>query len=664
MGKIDGISARLVAANAFAAAGLSGMFALFAYQQIASLGADDAASLEREIRAQTQQATADLTGAAVSAIGHYRDLEDRGVLTRDEAQAQARAHLARIAYGEGGYFWAHTYDPANPGAVTMVAHPIAALVGKDISQNKYSSGAKQGEVALGYLVDELGHRVQGAEGRPLFQQMNHVVATKGEGHVAYDWPRKGAEAYLPKISHVRLVPGWNWVLGTGVYTDDVDRAVASMTSRVDERVSAALARLLGIMALVVASGILVAVFMGRWLRRRVNLVTERLRDIAEGDGDLTQRLDDSSSDSLGELAQWFNTFVSRIQTMLKGVAESSTPLNGSIQSLNHVSNNLAGTTDQIRTQSHEVMTSMADMRDRLSAVATAAKSAARGVSAVAAANEQLSSNARSVSGSVEGLSSNLNSIAAATEEMNLSLTEVSRRCAESAQASERSSHVAADASARMSTLFEAAKRIGTVVELIEDIADQTSLLALNATIEASSAGEAGRGFAVVANEVKALAKQTASATEVIAQQMSSMLQETDAAVSQIREVTEHAAEVNSLTSMIAAAVEQQSATTLGIAEHVQQSAGRAREISMAVDEMSAGIGELTAQAAQVSGNVDSIAKDVNTAANQAAQAASTVTRFDGALSQTATDATEVSSAASGMSSVASQLTDMVARFTV
>jgi methyl-accepting chemotaxis protein len=405
--------------------------------------------------------------------------------------------------------------------------------------------------------------------------MNAVVAESGGGHVAYDWPRKGETAYREKISYVKLVPGWNWVVGTGVYVDDVDTAVAAMRANTDARIEAALLRLVGTVALVTLCAVLVALVMGRWLRRRVGLVVERLRDIAEGDGDLTQRIEVTSQDSLGELAEWFNTFVSRIQTMLRSVADSSTPLRASVQSLNSISDALSGTTEQIRGESGGVVSAMQGMRDRLRSVASAADGAARGVSGVAAANEEMSSNAQTLTGSVDALSANLNSIVSATEEMNLSLSEVSQRCAESASASQQSSEIAQEANSRMATLFEAAKRIGKVVQLIEDIAEQTNLLALNATIEAARAGDAGKGFAVVANEVKELAKESAKATESISRKISSMLQDTDAAMIKIREVSERSKEVNNLASMIAAAVEEQSATTRGIADHVQQSADRA-----------------------------------------------------------------------------------------
>ncbi|CAN0521292.1 unnamed protein product, partial [Laminaria digitata] len=425
------------------------------------------------------------------------------------------------------------------------------------------------------------------------------------GFVHYTWPRKGATAYLPKISYVQAIPEWNWVVGTGLYVDDVQAVVQEMRTAVTERVVVSSQRMLVMAVLMVAGSTLVAMLLGMWLRRRIGVVIDRLKDIAEGDADLTQRLAVDEGDSLGELSSWFNTFLERLQHMLRSVADSSGPLGESVA-----------------------------MNRRLSGVASAADQAAGGVATVASANEQMSSNVSGIATSVEALSLNVTTIASAISEMDSAISEVSRSCAETADASRRSAGKADDAMQQMRTLTAAAQRIFKVAQ---DIADQTNLLALNATIEAASAGEAGRGFAVVANEVKELAKQTASATEEISSQMGSMLGDTESAMARIQEVTEHSAEVMSLAGMIAAAVEQQTATTNEISGN---------------------------NAAEVSQGVQMIATDVTEIAEGSADVANNVAQFNGAVSQTAANAGEVSTAASGMRSVADQLSHMVAQFTL
>lgn len=664
MSQFDRISLRLVSVNVVSGIALGAILSVIAYHQISDQGASDVDNLRRHSMQRYQEQTRTLTETAVSALTRYKALADSGDMSVEEAQSLARDHLASLTYSGGGYFWAHTIDVASSGTAVMVSHPKRSLEGRDISNLPYSSGPLKTEVIMGILVDGEGVEIEGGTRRPLFLQMNYVIAQSNAGFVKYLWPRKGQKKNLPKISYVQRLEGWNWVVGTGVYVDDVDTVVAGMAASVQEGLDASANTMLATLGVGIAFVVIAALYMGFWLRRRVGLVTERLRDIAEGDADLTQRLDAHGRDSLGELAGYFNVFVGRIQGMLKSVAASSDPLTASVATLDGISGNLAGTTEQIRGQSGMIAHNMVDMRDHLGGIADSAEAASGAMTTVAAANEQMSAGVRSVSQSVNSLSTNVNSVATAISQMDTSLNEVSRNCAETAEASRRSSGTADEAMAQMGALASGAKKIGKVVALIEDIADRTNLLALNATIEAARAGDAGKGFSVVANEVKELAKQTSGATEEIAEQMNSILRDTDSAVLKIQEVNEHSAHVMSLADMIAAAVEEQTSTTSSISGNLQAVASRAQEISLAVEEVSAGIAEITHNAAEVSSTVHSIATDVTAVAEGSNQAADNVARFDGAVSKTAANAEEVSSAASGMRGVANRLSEMVAQFTV
>jgi methyl-accepting chemotaxis protein len=174
-------------------------------------------------------------------------------------------------------------------------------------------------------------------------------------------------------------------------------------------------------------------------------------------------------------------------------------------------------------------------------------------------------------------SANVQSVASATEEMAGSVGEISRQVHESSKIANEAVKQAHKTDARISELWQAAGRIGDVVKLITAIAEQTNLLALNATIEAARAGDAGRGFAVVASEVKALASQTAKATEEIGTQISGMQAATNESVAAIKEIGGTIGRISEIAETIAAAVEQQGAATQEIARNVQEaSRGRSR----------------------------------------------------------------------------------------
>ena len=206
-------------------------------------------------------------------------------------------------------------------------------------------------------------------------------------------------------------------------------------------------------------------------------------------------------------------------------------------------------------------------------------------------------------------SANVQSVASATEELTSSVNEISRQVQESARIAGDAVEQACRTNERVSELSQAAGRIGDVVELIDSIASQTNLLALNATIEAARAGDTGRGFAVVASEVKALAQQTAKATEEIRQQITSVQSATQESVGAIREISGTIEKLSEISSTIAAAVEEQGAATQEIARNVQQAANGTQQVSANVTDVRHGASETGSASSQVLATAQLLAAD-------------------------------------------------------
>jgi methyl-accepting chemotaxis protein len=196
-------------------------------------------------------------------------------------------------------------------------------------------------------------------------------------------------------------------------------------------------------------------------------------------------------------------------------------------------------------------------------------------------------------------SSNVQSVAAATEQLTGSIQEISRQVNESARTSTEAARDADRTAEKMRRLSEGAQKIGTVIDLINNIAGQTNLLALNATIEAARAGEAGRGFAVVASEVKSLAEQTAKATAEIAGQIGDIQSATTESVNAIGTITDVIKAMNDISTAIAAAVEQQGSATNEISRSVQLAAKSSGEVSVNISRITQSSGETGAAASQV-----------------------------------------------------------------
>jgi methyl-accepting chemotaxis protein len=208
------------------------------------------------------------------------------------------------------------------------------------------------------------------------------------------------------------------------------------------------------------------------------------------------------------------------------------------------------------------------------------------------------------------MSSSADLVATAIEEMSASLNEVSRNCQKELQIATVANTHAKSGKEVMDRLGAAAKSVGKIVEVINDIADQTNLLALNASIEAASAGDAGKGFAVVASEVKELAKQTAQATQEIEQQIGEMQSNTQSAVKAIEAVSSVIEEVNTISQTIVSAVEEQSATVSEIARNINSVSVSAQGVSRNVLESAKGLSGVSATIAGVNSAVEETANGI------------------------------------------------------
>jgi methyl-accepting chemotaxis protein len=305
----------------------------------------------------------------------------------------------------------------------------------------------------------------------------------------------------------------------------------------------------------------------RTIVRPVTDMVARLKDIAEGEGDLTRRLTIHSADELGQLGQWFNLFLERLQGMITQVKNNSIKLKES-------STYLSGIAD---------------------ALANGAEQAAREAVSVSGSSEKLSENMTSIAASMEQASVNVNMVAGAAEEMSSTINEITQNVSKARVITGDAVTQTESASSQVGELGGSAREIGKVIETITEISEQVNLLALNATIEAARAGDAGKGFAVVANEIKELARQTAAATQEIKLKVDGIQRSTSGTVAQIARITGVVKDINEHVVVIASAVEEQSATTQNIADNVSQAAQGITDVNAHVAKSSQVSGDIAKQ---------------------------------------------------------------------
>ncbi|WDP89908.1 MAG: methyl-accepting chemotaxis protein [Desulfobacter sp.] len=317
--------------------------------------------------------------------------------------------------------------------------------------------------------------------------------------------------------------------------------------------------------------ILIILYVARRISLPLNRLVDAMEDVAQGEGDLTYRLDDNNSNEIGLLARWFNAFLEKLQGIIKSIAGNSEKLSSSSKELLTISKEMAGGAEQ--------------MSQKFNTVAAAADEMSSNMTAVASASEQSSSNINMVSAAAEEMTGTINEIAQNTEKTRATASEAAKRA-----------HQASD---NINSLSRAAQEIGQVVETITDISEQTNLLALNATIEAARAGEAGKGFAVVASEIKDLANQTAKATLEIKENIDGIQSSTKLTVSEIEQVTQGISEANEMIDTVAAAVEEQSITTKEIASNVNQAALGIQDVTQSVTQSSTVANEIARDITEV-----------------------------------------------------------------
>jgi len=246
--------------------------------------------------------------------------------------------------------------------------------------------------------------------------------------------------------------------------------------------------------------------------------------------------------------------------------------------------------------------------DAVSSASTELEAAAGTLATTAGKAQEL---ATRVAAASEQASVNVHSVAAASEELSVSVREISVQVQESARMAGEATGQARSTSEQVNELSKAATRIGDVVDLINTIASQTNLLALNATIEAARAGNAGRGFAVVASEVKALAEQTSKATSEIGQQIGDIQAVTQSSVDAIKGISGIIEKLSETSTIIASAVEEQGAATLGISRNVQQAAQGTQHVASDIVDVQHGAGETGSASSQVLSAARSLASDSN-----------------------------------------------------
>lgn len=465
------------------------------------------------------------------AMGAIRPLQHRLDMRYEEKIAQAKEVLNGMTFGDSGFIYGYDMDG------NIVFHSgNTDMIGKSVLD----------------LTD--------SDGKPFVREIIDT-AMDGGGFVQFRWPREAGAEPSPRLTYAREIEVWGWVIATGFFIDDIDTEVARREASIAHTITQTMIWIMGAglaLALLVSA---VNLLLSRRMLAPLQQTAQALLDIAEGEGDLTRRLDVQSRDEVGDVARGFNGFVDKIHQLVREVQSAVASLSRSTESMTEV---VSQTQADSRQQREDTARTVAAIQEMVAAVQEVASSASQAAGAARQADEDALEGDRVVAQTID------------------SITHLSEDV-------ERSADV-------IMRLGKDADAIGSVVSVISDIAEQTNLLALNAAIEAARAGDQGRGFSVVADEVRTLASRTQQSTEEI-QRMIERLQagsreavkvmgnsrEQSAATTEraagatrsLQQITASVATISEMNTQIAGAAEQQTAVANEIEISVKAVAGLA-----------------------------------------------------------------------------------------
>ncbi len=466
--------------------------------------------IQKKLMHEKEAALNDVADIAVTLIKNLDERAQKGEFTEEEAHVRAKEVVRGLRYAEGEYIFIIDQD------AKMIMHPIKPeLEGKSVADSKDPSG------------------------KALFVEMTKVAKDKGEGTVEYMWPKPGQTAASPKLSYVNLYKPWGWVVGTGIYIDDVTKEMNTIR--------------FGIIIALVICAVVILLFswiVARKIRQPLVEAVDASNRLAQGD--LTVAINATTCDETGQL-------LGAMQEMIDGIK---------------------GVVNQTIEASHQV---------------------SQAADQISEANQSFSQKITEQAASVEETTATMEEMSASIKSTAENSREASNLARNSKTLADGGSSVMEDTIKAMDDINKSSRKIANISDVIEEIAFQTNLLALNAAVEAARAGEHGKGFAVVAAEIRSLAQRTTQSAKEINGLIEDSSEKTSKGVELAQELSKKLTEigfsikkVTDLMDEVAAASQEQSAginqvnTAMGqVDQATQANASLVEETSAAAEELAA-----------------------------------------------------------------------------
>ncbi len=471
-------------------------------------------------RAQLQYLIETTSGILQYYYGQYQS----GILSEEDAKQMALAEIETIRYDGTNYYWINDLRPY------MIMHPVDKT-----------------------MFDRNLSDYEDAKGKRIFLEFIDACEETGAGFVDYQWPKPGTTKPIPKISYVKLFAPWGWIIGTGIYVDDVDTEIARLTNGA-----------LLVLAVAIGIGLFISFILARSVSNPIQQMSIKAQAIAEGD--LGQRIQYEAKDEVGDLAKAFNQMVFQLQQMFnkeqeqrvylestidKYVAFTSKVMRGDLMARIDLGGNESRVDDPLvilGASLNEMTSSLQQMLDRIRSSASELSAAS---TEILAATTQQAAGASEQSAAISQITTTVDEVKVISEQASQRIQDVanaSQRTVETGRTGQRALQEMLESmglikervegiAENILALSDQTQQIGDIITTVNEIASQSNMLALNASVEAARAGEHGKGFAVVAMEVRNLAEQSRQATGQIKTILSEIQRATNSTVMATEEGT-------------------------------------------------------------------------------------------------------------------------------
>lgn len=569
-------------------------------------------SVEDKLMAEKQRNVKNTVEVAYGIIEHYGSLASKGELTFSDAQTSALTEIEKLRYQSDEYFWINDLNHK------MLMHPInPKLNNQSVADHKDPNG------------------------KYLFREMVDLAKKEGEGFIDYMWPKPGFNEPVHKTSFVKSFKEWGWVVGSGIYLDDVEADLAGYRNDI---------------IIFLISLVLFSLLVGFFTAKKISKPIKEL-EVAAGKvsgGDTNVKVLNNSEDEVGRLTSSFNLMVENIKRSIEEVNKKSAEAEKAASEAK-AAEQLAQSQQEYLSKNTKII--LAEMEkfsngdltvhvkpenenddigrlflgfnSATEKIKDMIKSVTEAVQATASASTQISSSSEQMAAGAQEQSTQAHEVASSVEEMTKTITEMAQNATAANQSSNQSlsqANSGSDAIERSRAGFEkiivSAERIGQIIsslnlktdqiseiiQVIDEIADQTNLLALNAAIEAARAGEEGRGFAVVADEVKKLAERTSGATKKITDTIKTLQTEANEAnnsMVETRQAVEEGKRFNEEVEKVLSSIKE---STENVNSQIYQLATASEEQSTVAEEISRNIESISAVTSQSAMGVQQIAQ--------------------------------------------------------